>query len=214
MKYKLKNGGTIKLQNGWKALNNINWKAIPDSTFTRDKTGAGSIEYFAAEQPEGITYPNGYHKDHPSVGEDVILYNPKTNDEQDIKLDALHIMPKDATYDALNSLYRAAAKDGDVAFAAKKKYEEDLAKYGKDALDAAGMTPKQYFENEADGFLRNMLIEGTPEYIKSKNYYPDKKQLAEWNKHLMPYFSEIKKYLETGERPWYVLPESKIVADK
>ena len=89
-------------------------------------------------------------------------------------------MPKDATYDVLNTLYRrAAAKDGDVAFAAKKRYEEDLAKYGKDALDSAGTTPKQYFENEADGFLRNMLIEGTPEYIKNKNYYPDKKQLAE-----------------------------------
>ena len=208
---KLRQGGILKGQNGgWKALANINYKAIPDSTFTKDKTGIGDIEYFAADLPEGITYPNGYHKEHPSIGNDVILYNPKTNDEQDIRLDVLHIMPKDATYDVLNTLYRRAAKNGDVAFNANKQYKEDLKKYGKEALD----TPQQYFDNEADGLLRNMLIEGTPEYIGSKNYYPDKEQLAKWNEHLMPYILELKKYLETGIKPDYVLQESKIVANK
>ena len=64
----------------WKALDNIDYVAIPDSEFTREKTGAGSIEYFSAEEPEGITYTNGYHRDHPMPGKDVILYNPNDND--------------------------------------------------------------------------------------------------------------------------------------
>jgi hypothetical protein len=86
-------------------------------------------------------------------------------------------MPKDPTYNTLNLLYREAARDGDVAWAAKQRYEKDVAKYGKNALDAANMTPQQYFDNEADGLLRNMLIEGSPDYISSKKYNPYKEKL-------------------------------------
>ena len=73
-------GGEVNLT-PWKALNNIEYTAIPDTTFTRDKTGAGSIEYFSSQHPEGIIYPNGYHRKHPIPGKDVILYNPNENDE-------------------------------------------------------------------------------------------------------------------------------------
>ena len=38
----------------WKALENIEYYAIPDTSFTRSKTGIGDIEYFSAEHPEGI----------------------------------------------------------------------------------------------------------------------------------------------------------------
>lgn len=191
----------------WKALDNIDYTAIPDPEFTREKTGGGSIEYFPAEEPEGVTYNNGYHRDHPMPGHDVILYNPDDNDEQDVRLDALHIMPKDPTYDALNLMYRDAAREGDVAWAAKQNYKEDLSKYGKKSLDAAGMTPRQYFENEADGFLRSILMEGDSEYRKSKRYYPDKQELARHNSHLMPHVERIHNYLLTGERPPDILPE-------
>lgn len=194
----------------WKALNNIDFVAIPDTSFTRSKTGAGSIEYFQAKYPQGIRYPNGYHKEHPMPGRDVILYNPNENDEQDIRLDALHIMPKDSTYNTLYTLYKEAAKDSDVAYNARRRYEEDLKRYGKENIDPY----EAYFNNEADGLLRNMFIEGTPEYIQSKRYYPDKKQLREWNKHLLPYIDEIQKYLESGERPSDLLPEVQIVHKK
>lgn len=194
----------------WKALNNIDFIAIPDTSFTRSKTGAGSIEYFQAKYPQGIRYPNGYHKEHPMPGRDVILYNPNENDEQDIRLDALHIMPKDSTYNTLYTLYKEAAKDSDVAYNARRRYEEDLKRYGKENIDPY----EAYFNNEADGLLRNMFIEGTPEYIQSKRYYPDKKQLREWNKHLLPYIDEIQKYLESGERPSDLLPEVQIVHKK
>ena len=204
---KFQNGGEKKT---WKALSNIDYQAVPDSTFTKDKTGVGDIEYFAAEHPEGVTYPNGYHRNHPVPGKDAILYNPKTNDEQDIRLDALHIMPKDPTYDVLNILYREAAKRGDVQYNAEQRYKADRDKYGAENIDSF----EQYFNNEADGLLRNMLIEGTPEYIQSKRYYPDKKQLAEWNNHLVPYIEAIKNYLETAERPWFVLPAATVTAER
>lgn len=194
----------------WKALYKVNFKAIPDSTFIRENTGLGDIEYFAAEYPNGITYPNGYHREHPSPGNDVILYNPKTNDEQDIRLDALHLMSKDTVYAVLNDLYRYHAKDGDVMYNAEQRYTEDVKKYGKENVDSL----EQYFNNEADGLLRNMLIEGTPEYIKSKRYYPHKQHLREWNSHLVPYIDAIQQYLETGEKPWYVLEPAVVTADK
>ena len=190
----------------WKALDKIDYKVIPDTSFTRDRTGAGSIEYFSADDP-GIRYPNGYYVQHPMPGNDVILYNPNDNDEQDIRLDALHIMPKDATYDALNSLYRDRAMDSDVSYNAQQRYAEDVQRYGQDNVDSY----EQYFNNEADGLLRNMFIEGTPEYIEGRHYYPDKQQLREWNKDLLPYIDRIQDYLETGERPKNVLPEVTII---
>lgn len=202
-------GGTNQLA-PWLALNNIDYEVIPDTTFTRDKTGAGSIEYFSAEYPEGITYPNGYHKTHPIPGKDVILFNPNDNDAQDIRLDALHIMPKDATYDALNTLYRDAALNSDVAYNAKLRYEEDAKKYGKENIDSY----EQYFNNEADGLLRNMFIEGTPEYIQSKRYYPNKAELRGWNNQLLPYIDAIQNYLETGQRPTNVLPEVVVTGNR
>lgn len=204
----------LSAQNGtkvkWKALDNINYKAIPDTTFTREKTGLGSIEYFAANEPQGITYPNGFHKAHPFPGKDVILYNPKENDEQDIRLDALHIMPKDASYDALNSLYRNAAKNSDISYNAKARYKEDVKQFGRKNIDSY----QQYFSNEADGLLRNMFIEGTPEYIKSRNYYPNKDELRQQNKHLLPYIDAIHKYLKTGRRPATILNEVIVTPNK
>lgn len=163
----------------------MNYEAIPDSTFTRDKTGIGSIEYFSADNNNGITYLNGYHKAHPKPGTDVILYDPATNDQQDIRLDALHFMPKDHVYGALYDEYLLAARDGDAAYNADRLLQEYI---DSDKLEQAFKTydvknisglRERLFLNEADGLLRNMFIEGTPEYIKSKRYYPDKTQLEQ-----------------------------------
>lgn len=193
----------------WKALKRMSFEAIADPEFTRDRTGAGSIEYFNADNTDGITYLNGYHRDHPKPGSDVILYDPETNDEQDVRLDALHLMPKDPIYGALYDLYLNAAKNSDVMYNAEQRYTEDMLKYGIDNIDPFD----QYFTNEADGLLRNMFIEGTPEYIASKRYYPDKAQLEEWNKNLMPYINDIRKYLESGIAPEHILQPSVVTAN-
>lgn len=190
-------GGQTDNPKEWKVLNNTQYQAVEDPNFTREVTGAGSIEYFPATS-KGITYPNGYYREHPNPGNNVILYNPKENDEQDIRLDALHMMPDvDPTYAALNALYREAAKNSDVMYNAEQRYKEDAEKYGKENIDSK----EDYFRNEADGLLRNMFIEGTPEYIESRRYYPNKEQLKEWNSHLMPFINDLQTYLETGENP-------------
>lgn len=204
----------------WKALEKMNYEAIPDSTFTREKTGIGSIEYFSADNNNGITYLNGYHKAHPKPGTDVILYDPATNDQQDVRLDALHFMSKDPIYGALYDEYLLAARDGDVAYNADRLLQEYI---DSDKLEQAFKTydvkniselRERLFLNEADGLLRNMFIEGTPEYIKSKRYYPDKTQLEQWNVHLMPYINNIKTYLETGVKPEHVIESAVVTAYK
>lgn len=211
----------------WKALENIDYEVIADPEFTRDKTGAGSIEYFSAEEPEGITYTNGYHRDHPMPGHDVILYDPNTNDEQDIRLDALHIMPKDPTYDALNSLYRDASYTAhdDNYQNAERGWKVDRgaqslnntverALNGPNAAEFVVIDPFiQYFNNEADGTLRSLLMEGDEEYRANKRYWPNKEDVRQWNAHLMPHVNRIEQYLKTGKRPSDILPEL-IVSNK
>ena len=66
---------------------------------------------------------------------------------------------------------------------------------------------EQYFNNEADGLLRNMFIEGPEDYIESKRYRSDKDNLEKENWHLMPYINNIREYLETGEKPDWLLDE-------
>jgi hypothetical protein len=61
-----------------------------DPTFTRERTGAGSIEYFnepyinygTEESPNIILNPNGKTP--------TLLYDPNTNTADDVKLDLLH----------------------------------------------------------------------------------------------------------------------------
>ena len=183
----------------WKALQNI--KTVADPNFNRSNTGTGSIEYFAPDQNK-ITYPNNYTYKHPSPGEHVIVYNPTENDEQDIRLDTLHAMPAlDEKYAVLNDLYRIAARNSDVMYNAKERRAEDINNYGENNVDSL----EDYFNNEADGLLRNMLIEGSPEYLKSKRYYPDKEHLKEWNKSLLPYIQDIQNYLEKQEWPEHIV---------
>lgn len=230
-----KNGEFVNDQNwsnykDWKALENLkdytDYEVVPDTTFTRDKTGAGDIEVFKQEYPEGVTYTNGYHKPHPHPGKDVILYNPKTNDEQDIALDALHLMSRDPTYDTLNELYRGEAdipqNNTNVRYWANKKYEEDLQKYLRDSelynkglLKEKPIPPDardQYLNNEADGLLRNMFIDGDHDYIESKQYNPNKSEELLYNINLLPYINNIGRYLESGQRPEYIELQDGIIS--
>jgi hypothetical protein len=61
---------------------------VSDPNFTREATGAGSIEYI--NEPN-ISYPNGYVLNNPTNGP-TIIYNPNDNTEDDVMLDALHAL--------------------------------------------------------------------------------------------------------------------------
>jgi len=86
----------------WPALGNIVFNIVPDSTFTSDKTGVGSIEYFAPDEEDEMSYPNGYKHKNPHKGEASIVYDPASNDYEDIKMDLLHALRvQDPKYRAL-----------------------------------------------------------------------------------------------------------------
>ena len=183
-----------KLLKEWPVLGNIKFHIVSDSTFTKDKTGKGSIEYFSPEEKEYMSYPNGYKHKNPYVGEASIVYNPSDNDYEDIKMDLLHALRvQDPQYRALvNQIDKIVLEgDDDLHRNAKLHYDEDYKKYGKE------YAPFQiYVENEVDGLLRNLFYNGSPQMLEQKNYYPNKESLKKWNQHLLPYIQKIEKYLQ------------------
>lgn len=186
----------------WKALNNIYYEAYPDTHFTRENTGIGSIEAYPAGDYMGYRYPNRFLSFSPNPAVNVIRYDPALNDAQDIRLDALHFMPDDPTYDVLRQeLINEAKHTEDIRRTADERYNDWTAN-SKDL-----MPYEQFIKNEVDGLLRNMFIQGTDQYIQEKNYWRNPEDFRNWYPELMPYVDRIHDYLRTGERPANILPE-------
>ena len=234
---KLKQGNIIKAQNGlpqfkkqggylnripkhqegnildsiktkWPALSKIqNLKIVPDSTFTRDKTGVGDIETF---QPRynTITYPNGFKYNNPNPGGNAVVYNPKTNTQDDIQLDLLHTLRRvDPVYQKHLSEFTDAYKNSDNSNRVKYWWDKKFSKQPNDGYN-------QYFENEVDGSLRNLLTPHSDSELIKHNYLPRKEAEKEvlLNPDLIKRFGQLKTYLETGQG--YVLPEITVTAKK
>ena len=202
----------------WPVLSNIKFHIVSDSTFTKDKTGKGSIEYFSPKEEEYMSYPNGYKHKNPYVGEASIVYNPSDNDYEDIKMDLLHALRvQDPQYRALvNQIDKVVLEgDDDLHRNAKLQYDEDYKKYGKEYAPF-----QNYVENEVDGLLRNLFYNGSPQILKQKNYYPNKESLKKWNQHLLPYIQKVEKYLQGSPQAFKqggqmnVIPEGALHARK
>ena len=205
-----------RLLKEWPVLSNIQFHLVPDSTFTSDKTGIGSIEYFSPEDNE-MPYPNGYIHKNPYKGEASIVYDPSTNDYEDIKMDLLHALRvQDPKYKALIKEMDdiVLGGDDDLHSNAQLAYDEDYKKYGKEYMPF-----KRYVENEVDGLLRNLFYNASPEVLKQKRYYPNKENLKKWNKHLLPYIQRIEQYLKGPQEfknggQMSVIPEGALHARK
>ena len=206
-----------RLLKEWPVLSNIKFHIVPDSTFTQDKTGKGSIEYFSPKEEEYMSYPNGYKHKNPYVGEASIVYNPSNNNYEDIKMDLLHALRvQDPKYKALvNQIDKMVLEgDDDLHSNAELQYDEDYKKYGKEYAPF-----QNYVENEVDGLLRNLFYNGSPEVLKQKRYYPNKENLKKWNKHLLPYIQRIEQYLKGPQEfknggQMSVIPEGALHAHK
>lgn len=182
-----------KLISEWPVLSQIKFNLVPDSTFTADKTGIGSIEYFSPNEADEMTYPNGYKYKNPHKGEASIVYNPAVNEYEDIKMDLLHALrDQDYKYKELIKVLDDAVLNGDddLKLNARKRYNEDFKKLGKEYMPL-----ENYVKNEVDGLLRNLFYNGSPEVLYKKRYYPNKEELKQWNKHLLPYIEKIQNYL-------------------
>jgi len=154
-----------------KNLGEVTVKADPN--FTRDATGGGSIEYFSPDQ-EVIRYSTGLNTPHPKKGTHGIVYNPKSNTEEDIMLDMLHGMADaDPKYKELRKKFeQQALKDrrNDVEFFYKKDLENGNAPDGKE----------WWIKNYVDGLVRSEISESkTGDYAEErKGNSPAVKKMA------------------------------------
>jgi len=173
-----------------KNLGDVTLKA--DTSFTVDKTGAGSIEYFSPEQ-DTVRYGSGYNYPHPRQGTHGVVYNPNENTEQDIALDLLHGLTVDPNYNKLRTEFSnsfISRHGGDFERDWKRENEETGG-------DNDGK--EQFKKNWIDGQIRNLLFEGTSEDFEKAKYWEGAKDVYLKDEGINKTFNNLKQYLETGE---------------
>jgi len=186
--------GDVMLNNiysKWPALKKLGNVTIkPDESFTRDKTGVGDIEFFSPNTPQ-VTYSNGYVAQNPGVDGYGILYNPSTNDEQNVRLDMLHGMAEaDPHYRRLRNRFERAVKHSDIYNEMNHWYNIDKEK--GNAEDGR----EKWIDNYIDGQLRTLLYEGD----RAKQNYSDEEanQLLS-HPRIKRKFNKLNNYLQKGE---------------
>lgn len=177
----------------------------PDSNFTKDKTGVGDIEYFGNENEgrQSVIYENGYEYKHPKPGTHGIVYNPETNNEQNIMLDMLHGMTKDETY----AKHRNEFKDSFLNSRYGEDYKREWKNYNEETK-GNNDGEEQFKNNWVDGQIRALMFEGTDEDFEKSRYWKDAKKEYLQDPNIDRTFNQIQNYLKTGKG--YVLPEVKI----
>lgn len=205
---KKENGGQIeestlrnRLSKEWPSSQSLpEYRIYPDTTFTKDKTGIGDIEYI--NQPV-ITYPNGYQLINPT-GKPTLVVNPNTNTYEDVKLDLLHHYRNHPVYTDLLDQYSQAQLDY------ANLYDDSWVK--GDALYGMrnGINKKDAWRNAIDGSLRALLYVDDdqlrkshryPTLEESQNYLPDK--------YTREHFNSINRFLHS-----YVLPEVTVTPNR
>jgi hypothetical protein len=163
-----------------RSMGKVTLKADPN--FTRDKTGAGSIEYFSPKQ-DTVRYGTGLKTPHPKLGTHGIVYNPNENTEEDIMLDMLHGMTSDKEYSRLRDKFKEQTisdRGGDIKYFYEKDKKEGRARDGYE----------QWLDNYVDGLIRSEISTATQgDYaLEREGNTPNMKSIA----------SEIDSYLKTG----------------
>lgn len=161
-----------------------------DPEYTREKTGAGSVEYYGPTQ-ESIRYPSGYAYAHPSYGRSAILRGNDI-DQQGVNLDAFHgieyIGPtaRKLKYDfdeaVGNSPYQ---RDIDIGWS-----REQMKPYENDGYES-------YRDNEIDGMLRNLAFEGTEEDFRNARYWDEARKTWFQDPGIKDTYDRLTNYLET-----------------
>lgn len=186
------------------------YRITKDPTFTRERTGAGSIEYF--NEPS-ITYRNGTTVQNPNQ-EPTLLFDPNTNTVEDIKLDLLHHYREyDKEYQKLlldytNALVgnRHTASDlfwnSELGEQYRNKYGKDIEKHWDewDQMVEENINNDQYLTQAIDGSLRSLMASDA---LRQKSNY-DTKEGAEssWlkDKYARRAYNNIVKYLRTSKK--------------
>lgn len=189
----------------FKNMGNVVLKA--DTNFTREKTGFGDIEFMDTKKLENnsVHYPNGYTVENPNKKGFGIVYNPKTNNEQNIMLDMLHGL-KDT-----DPIYTQHRKEFENSFV--KANAGDLRNDWINNVKENGLGDgyEQFKSNWIDGQIRGLMFDGTPEQFKEQNYWQDAKKVYLKNPDVATKFQQLQDYLKTGVA--YTLPETTIYSN-
>ena len=197
------------IEKRWPAIKNTSeYHIYRDPEFTREKTGAGSIEYI--RQPE-IKYKNGFVLKNPNETP-TIVFNPDTNTIDDIQLDAIHHFRfTDPKYQQVLKPfedYLLQNKKGDVF------WNSELGKIFRDQKQTDSSfndfidknINEDYVIQGIDGVIRDLLA---PDKLRKKSendsdkykYQPKDNANKQWlfDDTSRQLFQNIKDYLETGE---------------
>ena len=163
-----------------------------DTAFTRQKTGAGNIEYFSPDTAgrQTIIYDNGFEYPHPKPGTHGIVYNPKDNDQQSIMLDMLHGMTVDSAYNAKRGIFEQAMTD---------KYGGDLEYDWEDYNKRTGGNndgKEAFKKNWTDGKIRGLMFEGDSIDFKKARYWEGAKDFYLKDDNIRNSFYDIQNYLK------------------
>lgn len=202
------------IESQWASAKNLPFYNITkDSTFTRERTGAGSIEYF--NEPS-ITYDNGVTIKNPN-NNPTILFDPNTNTVDDIKLDLLHHYREyDPVYQQkLNAYQSALMSDKNTAdnvlwnSQLGQVFMDEYAKRDKEGnitnwedwntLVQENKDNPEYLIQGIDGSLRNLLA--NEHTIQNSNYQPLQEAVQQWlsSENAKKAFNDLNNYLVTGK---------------
>ena len=190
------------IEKRWPAIKNTSeYHIYRDPEFTREKTGAGSIEYI--RQPE-IKYNNGFILKNPNKTP-TIVFDPDTNTIDDIQLDILHhFRETDPKYQQVLKPFQDYIlnnRKGDVFWNSQlgSKFRESKQNPNKYEDFLNNNITDEYIIQGIDGVLRDLLA---PDDIRKKQHYQSKDNAdKQWlfDDTSRQLFQNIKDYLETGE---------------
>jgi hypothetical protein len=172
----------------WPALRNMGSSAVNKDYGLGLGLGYGAIEFMHPELKQ-VTYDNGTLLNQ-APGKNSITYNPLLANEQNIRLDMLHGMHQDPTFNTHREAFKQSVL-GDPAIKGDMDYWYNEDKKKGRAEDGR----EQWMNNYVDGQMRTLLFEGD----RSKSNYSDEEanQLLS-NPKIKKNFNKLNNYLKTG----------------
>ena len=211
------NGGRTQFNKDYPGLAGIQFNVVPDSNFNAKNVGFGNIEYMPQGE-QGVQYTPDYYYSNPDPTTNNIVYNPEAYSSQQavneaIALDAIsHAGHQNATYDALHALLGNEYPKEAVAQARDAVGNDAL--FDQEMGNPYSETRQFIYPAAVDGQVRAALFEEMhpnkqDSAYEEQNYYPYFREEFQKNESedANRYLSDLSKYIKTGKKPKYVLPE-------
>lgn len=214
------NGGRTQFNKDYPGLAGIQFNVVPDSNFNAKNVGFGNIEYMPQGE-QGVQYTPDYYYSNPDPTTNNIVYNPEAYSSQQavneaIALDAIsHAGHQNATYDALHALLGNEYPKEAVAQARDAVGNDAL--FDQEMGNPYSETRQFIYPAAVDGQVRAALFEEMhpnkqDSAYEEQNYYPYFREEFQKNESedANRYLSDLSKYIKTGKKPKYVLPETTV----